>query len=161
MVSTLWKWFWCRKQRAFWMAKNIWRRRIAGTDGWKPMSNAKTTCRSIKLCSISYFQLFERSTRKENESHMNWNQETLKGEKPSANFCLLANKERSFCTELWLAMKSGSFDSPKTICDPGQPSTPTPKRNIHEKKAMLCIWWDQKDVVYQELLKSGETNKNK
>ena len=32
-----------------------------------------------------------------------------------------------------------------------------PKRNIHGKKAMLCIWWDQKGVVYHELLKSSQT----
>lgn len=52
------------------------------------------------------------------------------------------------------------FDNPKrrkTICDPGQPSKSTPKRNIHGKKALLCIWWDQKGVIYHELLKSGQT----
>ena len=25
------------------------------------------------------------------------------------------------------------------------------------KKTMLCVWWDQKGVIYYELLKSGET----
>ena len=30
-------------------------------------------------------------------------------------------------------------------------------RNIHEKKALLCIWWDQKGAVYYELLKPGKT----
>jgi len=29
--------------------------------------------------------------------------------------------------------------------------------NIHGKKLMLCIWWDQLGVVYYELLKSNET----
>ena len=29
--------------------------------------------------------------------------------------------------------------------------------NIHGKKLMLCIWWDQLGVVYYELLKPNET----
>jgi len=31
------------------------------------------------------------------------------------------------------------------------------KRNIHGKKLMLCVWWDQLGVVYYELLKPNET----
>jgi len=34
-------------------------------------------------------------------------------------------------------------------------STSTPGPNIHDSKIMLCIWWDQKDLVY-ELLKPGD-----
>ena len=52
------------------------------------------------------------------------------------------------------------FDNPKrrkTICDSDELSTSTPKRNIHREKTMLCIWWNQKGVVYHELLKSGQT----
>jgi len=40
---------------------------------------------------------------------------------------------------------------------PGHASTSTAKPNIHGKKLMLCIWWDQLDVVYYELLKPNET----
>ena len=36
-------------------------------------------------------------------------------------------------------------------------STSTAKPNIHGKKLMLYIWWDQLGVVYYELLKSNET----
>jgi len=45
----------------------------------------------------------------------------------------------------------------KPICDPGQSSTSTLKRNIYGKKAMLYIWWDQKAVVYYEILKPDQT----
>lgn len=33
----------------------------------------------------------------------------------------------------------------------------TAKPNIHGKKLMLCIWWDQLGVVYYELLNPSET----
>lgn len=52
------------------------------------------------------------------------------------------------------------YDNPKrkaSYVDPGQPSTSVPKRDIHCQKLMLCIWWDQKGVVYYELLKPNET----
>ena len=45
----------------------------------------------------------------------------------------------------------------KSWVDPGQQSTSQPVRNIHGKKALLCILWDQKRAVYYKLLKSGET----
>lgn len=45
----------------------------------------------------------------------------------------------------------------KSWVHPGEPSTSTAKRNIYGRKVMLCIWWDQKGVVYYELLNSNET----
>jgi len=40
----------------------------------------------------------------------------------------------------------------KYYAKPGQSlpstSTSTPRSNIHNSKIMLCIWWDQKDLVY-------------
>ena len=52
------------------------------------------------------------------------------------------------------------YDNPKkkkSWGPPGHASTSTAKPNIHGKKLMLCIWWDQLDVVYYELLKPNET----
>lgn len=48
-------------------------------------------------------------------------------------------------------------DPKKHWVSPGQRVQGTPVRNIHGKKVMLCIWWDQKGVLYYELLKPGET----
>jgi len=36
-------------------------------------------------------------------------------------------------------------------------STSTSRPNIHGSKIMLCIWWDQKSLVYYELLKPGNS----
>jgi len=56
------------------------------------------------------------------------------------------------------------YDNPKKkkyYAKPGQSlpstSTSTPRPNIHGSKIMLCIWWDQKDLVYYELLKPGDS----
>lgn len=42
----------------------------------------------------------------------------------------------------------------------GQSSEPpqaAPKANIHQKKVMLCVWWDFKGVIYYELLPQNQT----
>lgn len=52
------------------------------------------------------------------------------------------------------------YDNPKrkkSWCKRGEPSTSTAKPTIHGSKLMLCIWWDQKGVIYFELLKPNET----
>ena len=70
----------------------------------------------------------------------------MKREKPLVKFCLIVSKESHFCTALLLAMKRGSIST-----------IPQPVRNIHGKKALLGIWWDQKEAVYYDLLKPSKT----
>ncbi|UYV63935.1 hypothetical protein LAZ67_2006056 [Cordylochernes scorpioides] len=51
------------------------------------------------------------------------------------------------------------YDNPKrrkSSVKPGHASTSTAKPNIHGKKLMLCIWWDQLGVIYYELLQPNE-----
>ena len=38
-----------------------------------------------------------------------------------------------------------------------QASLHTPKPEIHQKKVMLCVWWDQKGIIYWELLEPKQT----
>ena len=43
-----------------------------------------------------------------------------------------------------------------------EPPTTTPKADLHPEKVMLCIWWDWKEVLYNELLPENQTiNSNK
>ena len=52
------------------------------------------------------------------------------------------------------------FENPKrkrSWVTPGEPSTSTVRPNRYGRKTMLCVWWDQKGVIYYELLKPGET----
>ena len=52
------------------------------------------------------------------------------------------------------------FENPKrqrSWVDPGTASSSTVRPNRFGKKTMLCVWWDQKGIVYYELLKPGET----
>lgn len=52
------------------------------------------------------------------------------------------------------------FENPKrkkSWLSPGEASTSTARPNRFGKKIMLCVWWDQKGIVYYELVKPGET----
>ncbi|GFU31086.1 mariner Mos1 transposase [Trichonephila clavipes] len=45
----------------------------------------------------------------------------------------------------------------KCYCKPGTSSATVPKSSIHQRKVLLCLWWDRKGPVYYELLKQGKT----
>lgn len=74
---------------------------------------------------------------------------------------LVEHKKHSFLSRIVTGdEKWVYYDNPKrkaSYVDPGQPSTSQSKRDIHCQKLMLCIWWDQKGVVYYELLNPNET----
>ena len=49
------------------------------------------------------------------------------------------------------------YDNPKRRKSWGNELTSSAKPNNHGSKLLLCIWWDQKGVIYYELLKTNET----
>ena len=81
------------------------------------------------------------------------------------NSLLSRNRRKAFLNKIVTGDEKWIYyDNPKrkkAWVDPGQPTPMIPKRNIHgkkaKKKALLCIWWDSKGVVYFELFKPGQT----
>ncbi|GFT25713.1 mariner Mos1 transposase [Trichonephila clavipes] len=45
----------------------------------------------------------------------------------------------------------------ESYCKPGTSSATVPKPSIHQRKVLLCLWWDRKGPVYSELLKQGKS----
>ncbi|GFT08509.1 mariner Mos1 transposase [Trichonephila clavipes] len=45
----------------------------------------------------------------------------------------------------------------KSYCKPETSSATVPKPGIHQRRVLLCLWWDRKGPVYYELLKQGKT----
>lgn len=96
----------------------------------------------------------------------NWVPHELKPRDVERRLCmsemlLERHKKKSFLHRLvtgdekWI-----HYDNPKrkkSYVKRGKRAKSTPKQDIHCAKVMLCIWWDQKGVLYYELLKPGET----
>ena len=89
------------------------------------------------------------------------NDRQMESRKTTCEILLARYKKKSFFhrivtgDEKWIY-----FDNPKrkrSWVDPGTPSTSTARPNRFGRKTMLCVWWDQKGVIYYELLKPGET----
>ena len=152
-------------------SKKIRRQRIRGITRRRSESNARGACRIIGGNSISRFCTIEshENDSKTRKLVMNWKRETLKGDFSLANSWFKGNREKVFCIGLWLKMRSGysekwlSTITPRrkntTLRSISLPSTSTStlRPNIHGSKIMLCIWWDQKGLVYYELLKPGDS----
>jgi len=68
-------------------------------------------------------------------------------------------KKKSFLHQIVTDKKWICFKNPKrkrSWVTPGEPSTSTARPNRYGRKAMFCVWWDQKGVIYYELLKPGK-----
>ena len=71
---------------------------------------------------------------------------------------LVRYRRKSFLHRIVTGEKWIYFENPKhkrSWVTPGESSTSTANR--YERKTILCVWWDQKGVIYYELLKPGET----
>ena len=88
------------------------------------------------------------------------NERQQENRKTTCEMLLVRYKRKSFLhrivtgDEKWIY-----FESPKrkgSWVAPGEPPTSTTGPNRYERKTMLCVWWDQKGVIYYELLKPGE-----
>ena len=89
------------------------------------------------------------------------NERQQENRKSTCEMLLARYKRKSFLhkivtgDEKWIY-----FENPKRRASwvtPGQPSTSTARPNHYGRKTMLCVWWDQKGVIYYELLKPAET----
>jgi len=142
-------------------SKQIRRQRIRGITRRRSESNAREACRIIGGKSTSLWLRAMGFKNKEIECLMNWNRETLKGDFSLANNWFKDNREKVFCIGLWLEVKSEySTTTPRrkkyyAKSSQSLPSTltSTPRPNFHGLK--IILWWDQKDLVYYELLKPG------
>jgi len=162
MVLTFQGWRFQRwRQASLWTVKKIRRQRIRGITRRRSESNARGACRIIG----------DNSTSRTIESHGNdsktrklgalWT-ETERRWKAIFHLRTADSKttEKRFFG-LWLEIRSGySTTTPRrkntTLSQSlSSISTSTPRPNIHSSKIMLCIWWNQKGLVYYELLKSG------
>ena len=123
-------------------------------------NNSRINWMSHEKSPLYIWNPWERSRRWENGFHMNWMKDSRKTEKPLAKCCSPDTKESHFSIELWLAMKSGwYFENHKrkrSWVILGEPSTSIASPNRYGRKTMLCVWWDQKGVIYYELLKPDE-----
>ncbi|GFW59275.1 histone-lysine N-methyltransferase SETMAR [Trichonephila clavipes] len=45
----------------------------------------------------------------------------------------------------------------KSYCKPGTSSATVPNPSTHQRKVLLCLWWNRKGSVHYELLKQGKT----
>ena len=57
--------------------------------------------------------------------------------------------------EKWILYENP--DCHKQWLSDGQKAVPTPKPGLNAKKALLCVWWDWKGIIYWEVLPYGQT----
>ena len=57
--------------------------------------------------------------------------------------------------EKWILYEN--IQRKKVYCKPGTSPSIIAKPNLHQRKVMLCLWWDRKGPLYYKLLKLGQT----
>ena len=99
--------------------------------------------------------------RKEIGCRTNWSREILNSVCLLVNSCLKGKDGRNFCIALWLGTKNGFITIISSVENHSRGEFPAmlPRRRPNRifTAPRLCIWWDQLDVVYYELLKPTET----
>jgi histone-lysine N-methyltransferase SETMAR len=80
------------------------------------------------------------------------------------NTCVFLSSRQKKKSFLWKIVTGDEkwlyYDNPvnkKQWLSPGQASLTTPKPEQHRKKVMLCVWWDQKGIIYYEILEPKQT----
>ena len=110
---------------------------------------------SIRLKAMRKIQKVEKRVPHE------LNERQQENRKTTCEMLLARYKRKSFLhrivtgDEKWIY-----FENPKrkrSWVATGEPPTSTTRPNRYGRKTMLCVWWDQKGVIYYELLKPGET----
>ena len=147
-----------------WHISKVCKQRIGVITSWRLMSDASWTCKIIRNWSDNSFKMFE-SIRNDLKAR------TLGVIQVEAKRCWTAS------CHVWTATSTAKkarflhcfvtdnkkwihYNSPKSrrLWDkPGHTSACAAKLNIQGSNLLLCIWWDQLDVVYQEPLKLTKT----
>jgi len=107
-----------------------------------------------KLFPIAY-KRWERFRKSADGCHMNWEMERRKN---TCEILLEWYRRKSFLHRIVTGGWKVDFfweSQAQKIMD--RPRHPPQDRITFGRKTMLCVWWDQKGVVYYELLKPGET----
>lgn len=140
--------------------KKIWRYTFASITRWNSMLITRRVVKRIKCWSMYYWKT---STSNENGA---------KGRK-LGSIQIKRDIHRKEFDRLWnVASKTkkrflhwigsgvnkwiyyANPNRPKAAVMAGQLDPSTPKRNIHGSKVMLCSRWDEKGVVFKELLRN-------
>jgi len=89
------------------------------------------------------------------------NERQMENRKTICQMLLARQKRKPFLHQIVTSDENWIyFENPKrkkSWVNPGEASTSTARPNRYGKKTMLCVWWDQKGMIYYELLKPGET----
>ena len=79
------------------------------------------------------------------------NERQQENRKTTCEMLLARSKRKSFLHRIVIGDEKWIYSAP------GEPPTSTTRPNRYGRKTMPCVWWDQKGVIYYELLKPGET----